>query len=34
MIVRSMLPRLLLGLAIVISALSLALNRYQIDPVN
>ena len=33
MIVRTVLPRLLLGLAILISALSLALNRYQLDPV-
>jgi uncharacterized membrane protein YdjX (TVP38/TMEM64 family) len=32
MIVRTVLPRLLLGLAILISALSLALNRYQLDP--
>ena len=32
MIVRIMLPRLLLGLAIVVSALSSALNGYQIDP--
>jgi hypothetical protein len=32
MIVRTLLPRLLLGLAILISALSLALNRYQLDP--
>jgi uncharacterized membrane protein YdjX (TVP38/TMEM64 family) len=32
MIVRAVLPRLLPGLAILIGALSLALNRYQLDP--